>query len=126
MIIYNPLAGGFLSGKHRAGQPPEKSTRFAVAGKIYMDRYWNDPSFEAVERLRAFFEPRRKSLLHVALAWALAKPVVTSAIVGATSPEQLNQTLSGYQIDLDQQETDRCDTVWFEIPRQRDPKIALR
>jgi aryl-alcohol dehydrogenase-like predicted oxidoreductase len=126
VIVYNPLAGGFLSGKHRQGAPPAENTRFAVAGKLYMDRYWNDQAFEAVEQLKGFFGSRGKSLLHVALAWVLRRPEITSAIVGATSAEQLNESLSGYEVSLDADEMAACDDVWYRLPRARDPRIALR
>jgi aryl-alcohol dehydrogenase-like predicted oxidoreductase len=126
VIVYNPLAGGFLTGKHRRGAPPADNTRFAVAGKLYLDRYWNEASFDAVERLRAFFEAREKSLTHVALAWVLKQRAVTSAIAGATSVEQLRDALRGVELELDQEELDQCDGVWYEVPRARDPRIALR
>jgi len=126
VIVYNPLAGGFLTGKHRRGAPPADNTRFAVAGKLYLDRYWNDASFDAVERLRIFFEARGKSLTHAALAWVLGQRAVTSAIVGATRPEQLRDAFRGLELDLDQDELDQCDSVWYEVPRARDPRIALR
>jgi len=126
VIIYNPLAGGFLTGKHRRGAPPADNTRFAVAGKLYLDRYWNEASFEAVERLRKFLESRKKSLTHVALAWVLKQRAVTSAIVGATSAEQLRDALGYVDLELDRDELDQCDGVWYEVPRSRDPRIALR
>jgi 1-deoxyxylulose-5-phosphate synthase len=126
VIIYNPLAGGFLTAKHRRDAPPADNTRFAVAGKLYLDRYWNDSSFEAVERLRGFFEARGKSLTHVALAWVLKQPPVTSAIVGATTAAQLRDTLGGVDLQLDEEEMEQCNTIWFELPRARDPRIALR
>lgn len=126
MIVYNPLAGGFLTGKHRAGAPPAENTRFAVAGGLYLDRYWNDASFQAVERLREFFTRRGKSLTHAAIAWVLKQPAVTSAIVGATSADQLRDSLGGIDVALDQQESDECDRIWYELPRARDPRIALR
>jgi 1-deoxyxylulose-5-phosphate synthase len=126
VIIYNPLAGGFLTAKHRRDAPPADNTRFAVAGKLYLDRYWNDSSFEAVERLRILFEARGKSLTHVALAWVLKQPPVTSAIVGATTAAQLRDTLGGVDLQLDEEEMEQCNTIWFELPRARDPRIALR
>ena len=126
VIVYNPLAGGFLTGKHRRGAPPADNTRFAVAGKLYLDRYWNEASFEVVERLRNFFEARNKSLTHVALAWVLKQRAVTSAIVGATSAEQLRDALGYVDLELDREELDQCDGVWYEVPRSRDPRIALR
>ena len=126
IIVYNPLAGGFLTGKHRSNAPPADNTRFAVAGGLYLDRYWNEKSFDAVERLRAFFEGRGKSLTHVALAWVLKQRAVTSAIAGATSAGQLRDTLGGVDLELDQEEMEQCNNVWYELPRARDPRIALR
>src|ERR1043166_6246814 len=41
VIVYNPLAGGLLTGKHQRGAPPAENTRFAVAGRMYRERYWN-------------------------------------------------------------------------------------
>jgi 1-deoxyxylulose-5-phosphate synthase len=126
VIIYNPLAGGFLTGKHRREGSPAEGTRFAVAGKLYMDRYWNEACFEAVERLQSFFRAREKSLTHVALAWVLKQSAVTSAIVGATNAAQLRDTLVGVDLELDQQELEQCDNLWYELPRARDPRISLR
>lgn len=126
VIVYNPLAGGFLTAKHRPNAAPADNTRFAVAGKLYLDRYWNDASFEAVERLRSFFEARGKSLTHASIAWVLQQSTVTSAIVGATSAEQLRDSLGGARLQLDEEELEKCDEIWYELPRARDPKIALR
>jgi aryl-alcohol dehydrogenase-like predicted oxidoreductase len=56
----------------------------------------------------------------------LRQQAVTSAIIGATSREQLLDTLGGVGLELDQQELDQCDGVWYEVPRVRDPRIALR
>lgn len=124
-IIYNPLAGGLLTGKHRRDAPPAENTRFAVAG-YYKDRYWNEACFDAVERLSAFLKQRGKSLTHAAVAWTLRQHAVTSAIVGATSAGQLQDSLKGVEIDLDHEEMEECDRVWYDLPRVRDPRLALR
>jgi aryl-alcohol dehydrogenase-like predicted oxidoreductase len=126
VIVYNPLAGGFLTGKHRREEPPLDNTRFAVAGQLYLDRYWNDSCFDAVDMLKAFFEPREKQLAHVALAWILNQPGVTSAIVGATSAAQLRDSLRAVDLELNDEEMGVCSDIWFMLPRQRDPRIALR
>src|SRR5439155_14511122 len=97
VIAYNPLAGGFLSGKYRRpDETPPPGTRFNLGktGDLYRERYWQQAQFEAVERLRAFFAPRGKALATAAIAWVLAQPGLTSAIVGASRPEQLNDTLA--------------------------------
>ena len=125
VIIYNPLAGGLLTGKHRRDAPPAENTRFAVAG-YYKDRYWNEACFDAVERLGGFLKERGKSLTHAAIAWTLNQRSVSSVIVGATSAEQLRDTLKGVDVDLDQEELEECNRVWYELPRVRDPRVALR
>ena len=126
VLAYNPLAGGLLTGKHQRSKTPEANTRFAVAGQLYLDRYWNEACFEAVQRLLDFFEPRNRSLTQVAIAWTLKNPSVTSSIVGATKPEQLKDAFKAVELTLDDDELDACDRVWFELPRIRDPRIALR
>lgn len=131
VIAYNPLAGGMLTGRYverQAEQPAEQGTRFALdhAGELYRKRYWKDAVFEEVSALHRFFAGRGKSLTHVALAWVLAQPGVTSAIVGASRSEQLEDSLKGVDLTLDQEEMAACDEVWYRLPRERDPQIARR
>jgi len=128
VIVYNPLAGGFLTGKHRRDAPPEANGRFALgeAGKLYRNRYWQDPYFDAVEQMKAFFAPRNKSLSQVALAWVLSHAFVTSAIMGATRAEQISENLPGITLTLDDDEMRFLDGLWFTLPRPRDPMVALR
>jgi aryl-alcohol dehydrogenase-like predicted oxidoreductase len=125
VIVYNPLAGGFLTGKYRdqhAGARPE-SGRFALGktGDLYRDRYWQHSQFEAVDHLAKFFEARGKPLVQVALAWVLAQTGITSAIVGASRAEQLQQSLAGVNLKLDAEEMETCDLAWYGLPRQRKP-----
>ena len=60
VIAYNPLAGGFLTGKHSADAPPAPGTRFTMgaSGELYRERYWHAAQFEAVEALKAFCRRR--------------------------------------------------------------------
>jgi 1-deoxyxylulose-5-phosphate synthase len=130
IITYNPLAGGFLTGKYKPDTPPSRETRFGfLSGRtrsIYHKRYWQDEQFEAVEHLQRFFAERNKPLTQVAIAWVLAQPDVTSAIVGATSPEQVHQSLPASELTLDGDEMEACNDVWFRLPRLRDPAVATR
>ncbi len=129
VIAYNPLAGGFLTGKYRPDTEPTPETRFGLsgrAGRIYRQRYWQEAQFAAVARLQEFFSARGKLLVQVALAWVLAQPDITSAIVGATSPEQLHQSLPATSPTLDEEEMEVCNEVWFTLPRVSDPAVALR
>jgi aryl-alcohol dehydrogenase (NADP+) len=96
VIPYNPIAGGLLSGKHSPSSPPEDGTRFTIgnAGTMYQQRYWHDREFATVEELRKVAEREGISLVTLSVAWVLANPAVTSPIIGASRPEQLDDSLA--------------------------------
>jgi len=123
VMAYNPLAGGMLSGKHRRGEEPAADTRFGeglgATATTYRKRYWREESLAAVESLQAFFAPRGKALASVAVAWVLAQPGISAAIVGASRPEQLAATLAAPSMALDADERGVLDEVWYRLPRQR-------
>ena len=120
VLVYNPLAGGFLSGKHSRGAEPEAGTRFALgnAAGIYRHRYWQEAQFRVVERLAKECEARGVPLVSVAVAWVLAQPGVTSAIIGASRPEQLAASLAAAELKLDPELAKVCDELWWELPRR--------
>ena len=106
VIAYNPLAGGFLTGKYRRGDPPPEGTRFAfggVSGDLYRARYWHDKLFDAVDRVKEVAEGCEATPAQVSVAWLLQQPAVTSAILGATRREQLDESLKGAELTLDAQ-----------------------
>ena len=128
VISYNPLAGGVLTGRYRAGQAVEAGTRFALdnAGKVYRARYWQEAQMQAVDQLKQLCAEREVSLTQVALAWVLAQPGITAAIVGASKAEQLDQSLPAVDLSLDEPLRAACDDVWFQLPRERNKDIAFR
>lgn len=119
VIAYNPLAAGLLTGKYKTGQAPEEGTRFTLgkSGEVYRARYWQTSHFNALENLRKYLEKRNKPLIEVALAWVLSREGMTSAIVGATRAEQLDQSLPAIEMKLDSDDTAACDAVWYQLPR---------
>jgi 1-deoxyxylulose-5-phosphate synthase len=119
VIAYNPLAGGFLTKRYRSHEPPSPGTRFTLGktGDLYRDRYWHQAHFEAVEQLRRFLDPRGRSIVQVAIAWILAQPGITAAIVGASRPEQLDESLGAVNLTLDAEELEACNLAWFSLPR---------
>jgi aryl-alcohol dehydrogenase-like predicted oxidoreductase len=123
VIAYNPLAGGFLSGKYRAQEAPPPGTRFTLGktGDLYRERYWQQAQFEAVAHLRKFFEARGKSLVQVAIAWVLAQPGITAAIVGASKQEQLDESVAAHNLRLDPEEMEACNLAWYSLPRPVKP-----
>jgi aryl-alcohol dehydrogenase-like predicted oxidoreductase len=120
VIVYNPMAGGFLSGKYRKGDEPLEGTRFTTpnVARMYQYRYWQDALFDAVEQLRPACEARGVSMATVAVAWAIAQPGVTSAIVGASRPEQLDASLRAPAFALDDGLRELCESLWWGIPRR--------
>jgi aryl-alcohol dehydrogenase-like predicted oxidoreductase len=123
VIPYNPLAGGLLTGKHKPGVPPE-GTRFTIgtAGARYQDRYWNDKSFSKIDELRQMVSDAGLNLTTVAIAWVLANPVVTSAIIGASKVEQLNDTLNACEMKLDAGLKQKLDELTAEFRRGDAPR----
>ena len=128
VMAYNPLAGGVLTGRYRGVREAQPGTRFTVSGSgaMYQRRYWNDLALSEAERLGDFLAGRGKSLTQTALAWVLAQRDVTCAILGASRPEQLDDSLPATELTLDAEELRACDDVWFNMPRERDPQFALR
>ena len=121
VIAYNPLAGGFLTGRYKALDAPPPGTRFTLGGAtgaLYRERYWQHAQFEAVRQLQESLQPRGRSLLQVAVAWVLAQPGITSAIVGASKPEQFDESLAAVGVTLAKDELEACNLAWFSLPRQ--------
>ncbi|NPT44597.1 aldo/keto reductase [Paraburkholderia sp. 1N] len=114
VMPYNPLAGGLLTGKHRVDAAPT-SGRFTEtvgkAGAMYQERYWHQREFETIEKLKAIATPTGESLTRVSLAWVLANPLITSAIIGASRAEQLSDTLAASELVLDAQVKAQLDEV---------------
>ena len=121
IIVYNPLAAGMLTAKYRGKEAPVEGTRFTLGNiaTLYQQRYWQQETLDVVTRLADDVASRGKSLTHVALRWALDQPGITAAIVGATRPEQLRDTLGGVAIELDDKDRAACDAAWFALPRRR-------
>ena len=114
VIPYNPIAAGLLTGKHKRGQPPVPGTRFDLR-EMYRDIYWYERNFEAVEKLEAIAGKYGHTLIELALSWVLANPAITSAIVGASNTEQLQQSISAAEASLEPEEIADCDPVWDEL-----------
>jgi len=115
VVPYNPLAGGLLTGKQSKQRGPIPGTRFD-GNKLYLDRYWHDDYFAAVEELAGVAREAGKTLVELAFQWLLSQPQVDSIILGASSMEQLEENLKACQGGpLDESLLARCDTVWKRL-----------
>jgi aryl-alcohol dehydrogenase-like predicted oxidoreductase len=120
VIVYNPLAGGLLTGKHSGQESPQPGTRFTLgaSGELYRDRYWHAAQFEAVAALKSFCQRRQWNMASASVAWVLQQAGITSAIVGATHPDQLDASLAGADLLFDEEARSAFDSVWSSIPRR--------
>lgn len=111
-LVYNPLAGGLLTGKHRGAAVPEADTRFGQR-QMYRDRYWNDVQHGAVERLSDVADAAGISLIALALRWLLMRDEVTGIILGVSSLAQLETNVAAADgPQLDAETLAACDEVW--------------
>ena len=89
--IYNPLAGGLLTGKQQKDRPAP-GTRFD-GNQMYLDRYWHPAFFQAVEELSQAAKTGGRTVLSVALNWAYHHTTADCLILGASHIDQLKQNL---------------------------------
>jgi aryl-alcohol dehydrogenase-like predicted oxidoreductase len=119
-VVYNPLAGGLLAGKHSAAAPLAGS-RFD-GNRAYLDRYWSQANHEAVSRLAAAAAGAGRSLVSVSLNWLLHHTLIDCVILGASRPEQLEQNLRALEDGpLPSDVLAVCDEVW-KLLRGPSPK----
>jgi 1-deoxyxylulose-5-phosphate synthase len=115
VVPYNPLAGGFLTGKHTRDSTPETGSRFDK-NALYLDRYWHGDYFAAIDELAAVAREAGKTLVEMSLQWLLTQSQVDSVILGASRLEQLEQNLKACQgASLDVAVLERCDAVWKRL-----------
>ena len=108
LMVWSPLAGGLLSGKFsRDGSGPEGARR----AQFDFPPVDKDRAFACVDAMREIGEARGASVAQVALAWLLAKPFVTSVIIGAKNEDQLADNLGATQVQLTAEEMTRLDEV---------------
>ncbi|MGP3698878.1 aldo/keto reductase [Rhodobacter sp. NSM] len=107
LMVWSPLAGGFLSGKYSGGTTANDGRR-ANFDFPPVDLERGDA---AIEVMRGIASARGCSVAQVALAWLLHQPVVTSVIVGAKRIEQLQENIAATEVRLSAEDLDALDAV---------------
>ncbi len=107
VIPYSPLAAGFLTGKYRRDTPLPESAR----ANGVRQRYMNERGFAAVDKLEEVGLGHEATIAQTAIAWVLANPAVTSAIIGANTIAQLEDTTKGAAVKLSAAEKAMLDEV---------------
>ncbi|MCT9621750.1 aldo/keto reductase [Curtobacterium sp. C2H10] len=104
-LVWSPLAGGMLTGRFRKGQ----DTDLARATMFRHNR--DERRIDAVEQVVALSEETGIRMTHLAMAFAIAHPGVTSALIGPRSVEQLDDLLAGADVVLSDEVLDRIDAI---------------
>jgi len=108
LLVWSPLAGGLLSGKFGKDQDGPQGSRRTVFDfpPVNRDRAW-----PCIDAMRTIADAREVSVARVALAYVLAKPFVTSIIIGAKTVEQLDDNLAATALELTPEELKTLDEV---------------
>ena len=114
MVVYNPLAGGLLTGKQKR-EAPLAGTRFDN-NQLYLSRYWYDAYFDAVHELAVIARNAGRSLVSLALNWLLHHTATDCVILGASRLEQLEENLKAIEEGaLPPEIVAACDGVWAKL-----------
>ena len=112
VIVWSPLAGGWLSGKFRKGKPVEKTGRAErIPARFDESLPGNRRKYEVIEELIPLAESEGISLVEMAVAWTLEHPAVTSAIIGPRTLDQLNGQLGAAELRLSTETLDAIDEL---------------
>ncbi|WP_261302321.1 aldo/keto reductase family protein [Paenibacillus andongensis] len=115
-VVFSPLAQGILTGKYKLGQPLPTASRAAndsVNGVI--NSYLNDQVLQVVHELEQVAQQLHISLAQLALAWVLRQPGVSSALIGATRPEQIEENVKAVDIELGTETLEQIEVILKQV-----------
>ncbi|MCF7885866.1 MAG: aldo/keto reductase [Candidatus Marinimicrobia bacterium] len=109
-IVFSPLAQGMLTAKYLNGIP--KSSRAGSASIFLKENEITDEYLKKAQKLDELAQERSQTLAQMALAWVLNNPVVTSALVGASSPDQIEENVATIEnLEFEKEELDQIEAI---------------
>ncbi|HTE17024.1 MAG TPA: aldo/keto reductase, partial [Armatimonadota bacterium] len=130
VVVYSPLARGVLTGKYVPGQPPPEGSRAARGDRRIHQTELREESYGVAQQLRPLAEARGCAVSQYALAWTLANPIVTSAIVGPRTMEHLEDSLPALDVKLTADDERAVDELvppgWHTGRGFSDPNYPVR
>jgi len=109
ILVWSPLAGGFLAGKYERGATPESGTRFAEAGQFVM--FEREHGHDVVDVVKQVAERHGVSPARVAIAWTLAQPAISSVIIAARKHEHLADNIAAAELQLTDEDMAALDAA---------------
>jgi len=112
-VVFSPLAQGVLTGKYKPGEKPPAGSRATdeKGGANFISRWMTDDVLSRVQQLQPLADDAGLTLANMALAWVLQNPNVSSAIIGASRPEQVTANVQASGVQLDAELLKRIDEV---------------
>ncbi len=98
ILVWSPLAGGFLSGKYDRSSPPPENSRFAEAGQFVL--FDKEKGYDVVEALREVAKRHGASPARAALAWTLSRPMISSVLIAGRKIEHLDDNIKAADLQL--------------------------
>ena len=124
-IVWSPIAQGVLTGKYLPGQPPPEGSRATdPTSGHFTERLRTEPILTAVQRLRPLAEEAGLSMAQLAVAWVLQHDFISSAIVGASRPEQVVDNVAASGVRLDDDLMAAIDAALGDVVI-RDPRLTV-
>jgi aryl-alcohol dehydrogenase-like predicted oxidoreductase len=109
ILVWSPLAGGFLTGKYTRANPAPGGSRFADAGQFVP--FDKETGYRVVDALNAVAARHGASPARVAIAWLLGRPAISSVIIAARKPEQLDDNIRAVDLELSEDDVRLLDAA---------------
>ena len=121
-IVWSPIAQGALSGKYLPGKKPPAGSRATdkKGGASMISRWLRDEVLTTVQKLKPIAANEGLTLAQLAVAWVLQNPNVSSAIIGATKPEQIKENVVASGVKLSRETMSQIDQALGKLP-EKDP-----
>ena len=111
-VVFSPLAQGILTGKYKPGQRPEQGTRASdEKANMFIKDQLSDKTLTAVQHLQEVAQQNGYTLSQLALAWVLRQKNISSAIIGASRPQQVTENVKASDITLSDDVLKRIDEI---------------
>lgn len=114
--VWSPIAQGVLTGKYKLGEkyPADSRANDPMAYNDLMDEYLTDKNLEKIQNLKKISDELGISLVQLSLSWILFKKEITSVIIGASRPEQINENIKSIDVKLDLSVISRINKILEE------------
>ncbi|MBL0388540.1 aldo/keto reductase family protein [Tumebacillus sp. ITR2] len=111
-VVFSPLAQGVLTGKYKHGQAlPQGSRATDPSTSQFVERFLTESNLNKVEKLTAVASRHDCSIAQLALAWILRQPNVSSAIIGASRPDQINDNVGALRVNLSDADLTEIESI---------------